>query len=206
MPSTNHDCQNRQSYPSQLADASPACHCDNLPQPIGQAAPDRLSSLAVSPNARQLKVDIAIGLALALIALLGYKFSPFLLPKADLTLSPPPGCDLHRQSCGAELPGGGRIELAMAPQPIPLVRPFRVEATVSGIKAGKVEIDFAGVSMNMGLNRPALQEIAPGRFAGEAMLPVCVTGRMAWQATLLVETDRQRIALPFRFDTPGEGS
>lgn len=55
--------------------------------------------------------------------------------------------------------------------------------------------------MNMGYNRPALAAAAPGMFVGSASLPVCVTGSMAWQATVLLETDRARIAVPFRFDS-----
>jgi hypothetical protein len=61
-------------------------------------------------------------------------------------------------------------------------------------------VDFAGVSMNMGFNRPALVPAGPGQFTGQATLPVCVTGRMTWQATVLVEAGRTRIAVPFRFD------
>jgi hypothetical protein len=64
-----------------------------------------------------------------------------------------------------------------------------------------VEIDFAGVDMDMGYNRPLLQEATDGVFKGEATLPVCVTGRMTWQATVLVEIGRTRIAVPFRFVT-----
>ena len=64
-----------------------------------------------------------------------------------------------------------------------------------------VVIDFSGVDMDMGYNRPLLQEATDGVFKGEATLPVCVTGRMTWQATVLVETGRTRIAVPFRFVT-----
>lgn len=153
------------------------------------------------PN-RPVLIDLAIVLVLAAIAIVGYKYSPLLLPKADLTLTPTAGCDLHRQSCRAELPGGGAIELNITPHPIPVVKPLHVEATMSGLTARKVEIDFAGATMNMGYNRLTLQAASPGRFVGEATLPVCVTGRMEWLVTLLVETDRQRIAVPFRFDAP----
>jgi hypothetical protein len=37
-----------------------------------------------------------------------------------------------------------------------------------------------------------------GRHAGEASLPVCVSGGMNWIVTVLIETDRQRIAAPYR--------
>jgi hypothetical protein len=147
-------------------------------------------------------VDLAIVLVLVAIAVVGYKYSPLLLPKSDLTLAPAAGCDLHRQSCRAELPGGGVIELSITPRPIPVVKPLTVEATVIGLAARKVEIDFAGVTMNMGYNRLALQPADAGRFVGEASLPVCVTGRMEWLATLIVETDKQQIAVPFHFDAP----
>jgi len=150
--------------------------------------------------------DIAIILALAVVAVVGYKLSPLLLPKADLTIEPMAGCDLHKQACHADVPGGGRIELNFTPHPIPVVKPLQVNATISGMVANKVEIDFAGVTMNMGFNRKTLAAQSDGRYASDAMLPVCVTGRMAWRATLVVETDRQRIAVPFLFEAPIEGS
>lgn len=155
---------------------------------------------------RSFLADAAILLALALIAVVGYKYSPLLLPKADLTLTPTAGCDLNRQACGAPLPGGGMIELAIEPRPIPVVKPMKVTATVVGATPARVELDFAGISMNMGYNRVELAPTTDGRFAGEATLPVCVTGRMAWRATLMVETATQRIAVPFVFEAPvGEG-
>jgi len=154
----------------------------------------------VPPN-KHFLTDAAILFALILIGVAGYWYSPLLLPKSDIVANPDPGCDLHHQSCGATLPGGGRIELAIAPRPIPMVQPLAVEVRVTGMAAKKAEVDFAGVGMNMGYNRPALPAAAPGRFAGSASLPVCITGTMSWQATVLLETDRQRISVPFRFDS-----
>jgi hypothetical protein len=82
-----------------------------------------------------------------------------------------------------------------------MVTPLQLEVKLAGIEAAKVEVDFAGVDMNMGYNRPELAATGPGRYASEAMLPVCVTGKMAWQATVIVEAGRQRIAAPFRFNS-----
>lgn len=155
---------------------------------------------------RSLFVDLAIIAALGLIAFLGYRYSPLLLPKADLTLTPTPGCDLNQQACTADMGGGGRIELAIAPHPIPVIRPLKATVTLTGIVAGKVEVDFAGVAMDMGLNRITLASTGAGIFTGETTIPVCVTGRMAWRATVVVETDRQRIAVPFQFEAPTGGS
>ncbi len=152
------------------------------------------------PLSKSLLVDSAMILALVLIGVIGYKLSPLLLPKADVTANPDPGCDLHRDVCGAALPGGGRLRFSIAPRPIPVVEPLAVTVDLDGADADRVAVDFAGVSMNMGFNRPGLAKLAPGRFAGQATLPVCVTGRMTWQATVLVETGSKRIAVPFRFD------
>ena len=160
---------------------------------------------AVSSAQRSILVDLAIVLALALVAVVGYKLSPLLLPKADLTLEPAAGCDLQHQSCHADVPGGGRIELSISPLPIPVIRPLHVTVTLSDLAAQSVVVDFAGVTMNMGLNRLDLVADGPGRYVGETSIPVCITGRMAWRATVQVETDRQRIAVPFLFEAPVDG-
>ena len=138
--------------------------------------------------------------------MVGYKISPLLLAKADLTITPAAGCELNTQACGAELPGGGRIELSIAPRPIPVVKPLQISVKTSGIAAEKIEIDFSGLSMNMGYNRQTLLADGQGRYTGGAMLPVCITGRMVWQATLIVDSGRQRIAVPYLFEAPMDGS
>ncbi|WIM06829.1 MAG: hypothetical protein OHM77_06060 [Candidatus Nitricoxidivorans perseverans] len=153
------------------------------------------------PN-KHLLIDAAVILALLLTAAAGYWLSPFLLPKVDVTATPMAGCDLHRQPCAAILSDGGRsatIELSVTPRPIPMIRPLRLEVAVAGVRARKVEVDFAGKDMNMGYNRPALESDGSDRFVGQATLPVCITGEMAWKVTVLVETDRERIAAPFLF-------
>lgn len=151
---------------------------------------------------RQLLIDAAIILALLLVALIGYKLSPYFLPQADLTATAESACDLNRQACAATLPDGRRVTLEISPRPIPTVQALRVDVAVSGINARKVEVDFAGADMNMGYNRQSLTATSAGRYGGAAALPVCVTGRMAWRATVLVDTERGRIAAPFVFNTP----
>lgn len=144
-------------------------------------------------------LNLAMIVALVAIAVLGQRYSPLLLPKADVTGMVEPGCDLQQRACAANVPGGGRIEFSITPRPIPFLQALRVEVTTAGIEARKVEVDFAGATMNMGFNRSELPASGSGRHAGEASLPVCVTGEMIWIATVLVETDRQRIAVPYRF-------
>jgi hypothetical protein len=144
-------------------------------------------------------ISAAMIVALIAIALAGHHLSPLLLPKADATGVVEPGCDLQRRACSATLPQG-RMEFSITPRPIPFLQPLRVEVTVSGVEASKVVVDFAGETMNMGYNRSELTASGSGHYAGEASLPVCVSGGMTWVATVIVETDRQRIAVPYRFD------
>jgi hypothetical protein len=152
------------------------------------------------PVSKSLLVDSAMILALILVGVIGYKLSPLLMPKADVIANPDPACDLHQTACAASLPEGGKIRFSLMPRPIPVVTPLEMQVDIEGVTADRVAVDFAGVSMNMGFNRPMLAPIGAGRFSGQATLPVCVTGRMTWQATVLVETGRTRIAVPFRFD------
>lgn len=146
-------------------------------------------------------LSLAMIAALLATAVIGHRFSPLLLPKADLTGVVEPGCDLQRRPCTATLTNGARLEFSITPRPISFLQSLRVEVTVTGVKPARVEVDFDGVSMHMGYNRRELAAASPGHYAGETSLPVCVTGAMTWVATVIVETDRQRIAVPFRFDT-----
>lgn len=153
-------------------------------------------------NRRRYRPGLATLLMIALlvgIALAGRHWSPLPMPRANLDMAPPPACDLQRQTCAATTGEGGRIELSIGPRPIPVLAPLQVDVSLNGIRARKVEVDFAGETMNMGYNRVTLAPAADGHHVGEASLPVCVSGPMVWIATVLVETDRQRIAVPHRF-------
>lgn len=152
------------------------------------------------PDRTFLLMSSATILALLLVGVVGYKLSHTLLPLDVVTVTPEP-CDLHSSACGALPPIGGRIKLMLLPRPIPVAAPLEVTVEIEGIGAERVAVDFAGVGMDMGLNRPALRHVGGGRFTSVATLPVCITGRMSWQATVLVEGDGRRVAVPFRFDT-----
>ena len=151
----------------------------------------------MTPSRSTLSTLAMLGLLLG-IAVAGHYFSPLLLPKADVQAQPDPGCDLQRQACATRLADGGRIELSILPRPIPILTPLKVEVAISGLLARKVEVDFAGETMNMGYNRIALVPAEGGRFGGEAWLPVCVSGPMSWVVTVVVETDRKLISVPYR--------
>jgi len=148
---------------------------------------------------RKILIDLVGLLLIALIVLVGYKLSPLLLPKADLTVEPDPACNVQEEPCSVNLPNGGTLRFSVGTRPIPLVKPFELRVEVADARS--VLVDFAGVDMDMGFNRPALTARSPGVFTAEATLPVCVTGRMTWQATILLDTPDTRIAIPFRFVT-----
>ena len=150
---------------------------------------------------KKLLIDLIGFLLIAIVVVVGYKLSPILLPKADVSVFPDAHCDLQQQACGVDLPGGGRVELVMGAKPIPLVKPFRIEVKATGVDPRLVEVDFEGVDMKMGLNRPQLQHEGSGVFATQATLPICVTGMMECQATVLLELGDKSIAIPYRFTT-----
>lgn len=151
---------------------------------------------------KKLLLDAAILLALAVLGIVGYQLAPLLNPKTDAAL-PLSSCNLAKQACLATLPDGGLLEFSIEPRPIPSLKPLTLQATVKNSDVRKIEVDFAGTDMKMGQNRPALQG-GNGQFNGQASLPVCITGMMEWDATVLVETGQARIAVPFRFATRSE--
>ena len=148
---------------------------------------------------RKILIDTIGILLIALVVVIGYKFSPLLLPRADVVVHPDPACNLQRQACRVQLPAGASVELVMGTRPVPMVKPFMVELRAGGFLPQRVEVDFAGVDMNMGLNRPQLVARGDGLFSGEVTLPVCITGAMDWQVTVLIEHGSERIAIPYRF-------
>jgi len=140
-------------------------------------------------------------LAAALAITAAVKLAPLINPQQEISLLLNTACDLNQGACASPLPGGGKVELAVEPRPIPVLSPLALRVKVTGVAARSVEVDFAGADMNMGFNRYRLIPGKVGLFTGQATLPVCVRSRMAWQATVLVELGGKRIAVPFRFET-----
>lgn len=152
---------------------------------------------------RKLLIDAIVLLAVGVIGVAGYKLAPLLTPKTDLTL-PLSTCDLNHGNCRVELAGGAHLEFSVEPRPIRALKPLLLRARIEGVEARRVEVDFAGVDMKMGYNRPPLASEGDGTFAGQASLPVCITGSMPWEATVLIETPNALIAAPFRFEAASE--
>lgn len=140
-------------------------------------------------------------LALLLAGAIAQKLLPTLDQPVAVTLPLDKSCDLQRGACSSSLPGGGRVTFSIEPRPIPVLRPIKLTVTLQDADAKKAEVDFTGVDMKMGYNRPQLQATGAGRFDGETTLPICTASSMAWRATVLVETDGKRVAAPFEFVT-----
>lgn len=140
-------------------------------------------------------------LVLAIGAAIGAKLWLVPSPEASVTAPLDPTCDLHAGPCASDIPGGGRIELSIEPRPIPLLRPLRLVVKTQGLDARLVEVDFTGIDMNMGYNRPQLKQEGERQFTGQTVLPVCITGHMAWQAAVVVTTPKLKAVAPFRFTT-----
>lgn len=126
---------------------------------------------------------------------------PLLNPSVVATAPLDPGCDLRRDACTSPLPGGAWVRLNLEPKTIPLLEPLTIDVHVEGLNALGVEVDFAGVDMNMGYNRPRLIAAGSGHFVGKTVLPVCVRYRMDWEAKVLIRTAQGLIAAPFGFST-----
>jgi hypothetical protein len=145
-------------------------------------------------------------LALTLGLSVYFNFKDYFEPQVVATLPADGDCDLHSGPChSSSLPQGGTVSFSIEPRTIPLLKPLQLQVTTEDANVSAVEIDFVGVGMNMGYNRPALKETAKGQFTGEATLPVCVRRKMDWEARVLLHTPEGIIMAPFQFYTLRQG-
>jgi hypothetical protein len=145
-------------------------------------------------------IPLVIIAAAAVLGGVAFYYRDYFEPGAAQVL-PLSDCDLHQGSCETALPDGGKVTFSILPKTIPLTEPLQLQVQVQGKKVRKVEVDFSGVSMNMGYNRPRLQAVGEGRFEGEGLLPVCIRQRMDWEAKLMLDTPDGLLIIPYRFET-----
>lgn len=110
-------------------------------------------------------------------------------------------CDLTKTACSSVFATGESVEFSISPKTIPLMKPIQITVNLDQVEANKVEVDFAGVSMNMGYNRPKLTPDKNGVYQAEVILPVCIRKHMEWEARVIVTTADETLISPFRFDT-----
>jgi hypothetical protein len=123
---------------------------------------------------------------------------------SDVTAPLDPACDLHRGPCQSVFPNGAKVSLSIEPRPIRALKPLQIRVQTEGIDAQSVAVDFRGVDMNMGYNRPQLKAVAAGQYAGTWVLASCGLEHMVWEATVLIETAKHKMAAPFRLETSGK--
>ena len=148
-----------------------------------------------------------IGIALAIATIVGlafYQTWPLLFPEVAEAAPLDASCDLRTRPCTAVFPGGGSLSFSIEPRSLPLMKPLRLNIEAEGLDVDSVEVDFSGVNMNMGYNRVQLSSSTDSALVtatGQAVLPVCVRNRMAWEAKVMLQTERGLLVAPFRFDT-----
>ena len=150
--------------------------------------------------------SVAGVLFIAIAGVAIYKTWPIMFPEVLFRAPLDSECDLRAGPCISSFPDGGSVSFAIEPRSIPVVRPLQFQVNVEGLDVERVEIDFTGVDMNMGFNRPALEKQQEGGiFSGKGMLPVCVRDAMEWEARVLLHTDQGLISVPYRFITVKPG-
>lgn len=141
------------------------------------------------------------GALVALLVLAILAKTLFLAPRGPTLLPLDESCSLNRASCTIQLPDGGHLEFTFGPHPIRLLSPLQLEIRVTGSEARPVEVDFTGVNTPMAFNRAHLVPTGNGVYSAQASLPVCASGSMTWQATLLLQHGERQLLAPFRFET-----
>jgi hypothetical protein len=153
-------------------------------------------------GSRSLWIWIAAGGLFAALAAAALQIAwPLLHPEVVASAPIDPQCDLREGPCIGTLPNGARVYFELTPRDLPLLEPLAIDVRLEGLRALGVEVDFAGIDMNMGYNRPSLVAQNEGRYVGKTVLPVCVRYRMDWEARVLVRTADGLVAAPFRFST-----
>ena len=145
----------------------------------------------------------ALGLLLAVAVLFGlwtYRPGSDAITQTATPLTVAVDCNSAQATCEAR--GDGlAIELGLGPEVRPM-QPFdiRLRALEGQLSASAiVELEFQMQAMNMGLNRYRLRREEHGAWTGQAILPVCRSGRSDWLAQLDIRDGERRwmAVLPF---------
>ncbi len=154
-------------------------------------------------------IIIILLLLSALLSIVLYKKNRYqtqVLPV--ISIDPAENCQLNQQACKKifsnqqiDPTNSYFITLDIFPKPIPLVSPLQVEVQSNLPQIQQVRVEFKGVDMDMGPNTIMLEKQAAGKFAGKAMLSVCIRKKMAWQAIVSVNSNNRWVTTSFMFYT-----
>ncbi len=125
-------------------------------------------------------------------------------PGYSLTTSNP-NCDPGRSVCVAT---DQNYSIALNfPEQVHYLKPFKMKVMLNGFGNEKIEavnVDYTMVGMDMGLNRFTLLPVSGVKgqrsYAGEGILPVCVSGRVDWLANVQVTTEKKVVEASFELE------
>lgn len=129
----------------------------------------------------------------------------------EVTQVTPPPCDLNQAACLLPIMTPVTSEapwrFSISPRPIPVSEPLTLTLTppaqtLPGNRPQSVWVDLTGDSMDMGLIRVALTPMPDGRWEGTGNIPVCVSGRMRWRASLHMQLDQTQLQADWTFEAP----
>ena len=155
----------------------------------------------ISPEQDHCLLCAIVGIMAASLLLAVLAKTLFLGPAGPTVLPLDETCSLSRETCSARLPDGGSLKFSIGPRPVPLLQTLTLEIRISDSDAHPIEVGFTGVDVPMAFSRSYPAPATDGVYTAQTMLPLCASGRMVWQASVLLEKGDGRILVPFRFET-----
>ncbi len=117
-------------------------------------------------------------------------------------------CDPLSSPCLSQ--SGSRVVSLFFPATIHYLQPFEMQVVATGFgpnEITRVTVSFAMSDMDMGINRFGLRkeklQNATSVYSGSGMLPVCVSGRRDWQATVELESKDSVYMAQYRLRVDG---
>ena len=144
---------------------------------------------------------LVAGLSLLLAILLSAVYFHFRPPAgADVPLfsAPPVACGTALEACLSEIEGR-QIRFRL-PRAAAYLKSFPVRVSLQGFgEVDTVVVRFEMRDMNMGYNSVSLARGESG-WQGEAILPLCASGRQDWLATVTIQARGMRYQAVFGFE------
>ena len=112
-------------------------------------------------------------------------------------------CDVA-ETCSARMEDA-RVELAIKPASMPVMRPLDIVVTISGLKAQRVTFEFTGRDMPMKLGQTVLNRngysLDQERYTGSGMISFCSSDNdMVWLARINITTKTEIQTVVFELD------
>ncbi|MBZ0096470.1 MAG: hypothetical protein K8H75_13995 [Sulfuricella sp.] len=163
--------------------------------------PDWGSPISPEPDRGTCLLCAIVGMLAAAMTLAVLAKMLFLAPAGPTVLPLDETCSLSRETCSVRLPDGGTLKFSIGPHPVPLLQTLTLEIRISDSDAHPVEVGFTGVNVPMAFNRTYPTPATDGAYTAQTTLPLCASGHMVWQASVLLEKGDDRLLVPFRFET-----